>query len=190
MASGYVDVPHNTYDEWRNNTIGNEYDLDGSYGCTCWDYASLFWRNVGFPAGYPLTGASGYASECWTTSRTSNASYNGTTYFDLIDNKTEIKRGDIIVMNGNASNPPGHITFADEDYNGTNYINCVGQNQGGAPSPGGGTAVTLNTLGLDEFLGAFRFKAWHIPPTPPVTKQSKFPFVLYAKKLRENRSMI
>ena len=30
--AGYVDVPHSTYDEWRANTIGNEYDLDGSHG--------------------------------------------------------------------------------------------------------------------------------------------------------------
>ena len=47
--TGYVDIPHATYDEWRNATLGNGYDIDGSYGCQCWDFASEFWRNVGFP---------------------------------------------------------------------------------------------------------------------------------------------
>ena len=188
MASGYVDVPHVTYDEWRNNTIGNEYDLDGYYGCQCWDYASLFWRNIGFPAGYPLTGPNQSAYECWTVSRVQNQSYGGTTYFDLITDVNNIKRGDVIVMAGNLSNPPGHITFADEDYDGSGRIWCVGQNQGGPPSPGGGTAVTRNNLGLDLFLGAFRYKEWGGGPTPPTptVKKNKFPWVLYARKLRVN----
>ena len=82
------------------NTIGHEYDLDSTYGCQCWDYASLFWRNVGFPVGYPLTGPLQYAYQCWTVSRVQNSSYNGTTYFDLIDVVTNIQKGDIIVMDG------------------------------------------------------------------------------------------
>lgn len=187
MARGYEDVAHATYDEWRSNTIGKEYDLDGSYGCQCWDYASLFWRNVGFGTGYPLTGPNHYASECWTVNRENNKGE----VFDLIYNKNEIKRGDIIVMNGNTSNPPGHITFADEDYNGTNNLWCVGQNQGGTPSPGGGTAVTRNNLGLEDFLGVFRYKPWHTtPPTPtPTGRRSNFPWVLYARRLNNKRNM-
>lgn len=180
MASGYVDVPHATYTEWKNNTIGNAYDLDGSYGCTCWDYASLFWRNVGFATGYPLTGVLGYAYEVWTEKRIQNADV----HFDLIYDKTEIKQGDIIVLNGTTANPPGHITFANEDYNGTDSLECLGQNQGGTPEPGGGTAVTLNTLGLQDFLGAFRYRGWH-EPAPIVIRRRKFPWVLYARKLRQ-----
>jgi hypothetical protein len=30
--AGYVNVPHDTYDVWKSNTLGNEYDLDGYYG--------------------------------------------------------------------------------------------------------------------------------------------------------------
>ena len=185
MASGYVDVPHSTYSEWKSNTLGNEYDLDGSYGCQCWDYASLFWRNVGFAAGYPLTGPNHSADECWTVSREINKG----TEFDLITNVIEIQIGDVIVMNATNANPFGHITFADEDYNG-NYIWCIGQNQGGTPLPGGGTAVTRNHLGLGDFLGAFRYKAWHTtPPTPTYTSKgrTRFPWVLYARKLRNKR---
>lgn len=186
MAEGYSDIPHSTYAIWKANTIGHEYDLDGSYGCQCWDYASLFWRNVGFAAGYPLTGSNHYASECWTANRVANAG----TVFDLIYSLSDIKIGDILVLNGTSTNPPGHITFADEDYDGSGYIWCIGQNQGGTPLPSGGTAVTRNRLGTGDFLGAFRYKAWHTPTPPTPTAHSvptkkRFPWVLYANKLRQ-----
>lgn len=186
MAEGYTDIPHSTYDEWYNNTIGHAYDLDGSYGCQCWDYASLFWRNVGFPAGYPQTGPLHYAYQCWTYSRVQNA---GDT-FDLVEGIGLVQKGDILVLNGTTANPPGHITFADENYDGSGYIWCVGQNQGGTPDPGGGTAVTRNRLGVQDFLGAFRYKAWHTtPPTPTPTTRDRFPWVLYARKLRNRNRM-
>lgn len=179
MAEGYTNIPHDTYSTWKSNTIGHAYDLDGYYGCQCWDYASLFWRNVGFDVGFPRTGPNQSAYECWTVSRDVNKG----TEFDLVYDKTQIKQGDVIVMNGTSSNPPGHITFADEDYNGSNTIWCLGQNQGGTPLPEGGTAVTRNQLGLGDFLGAFRYKEWHTP-TPPTPQKSKFKWVLYARKLR------
>lgn len=189
MSEGYSNIAHSTYSEWKINTIGRAFDLDGSYGCQCWDYASLFWRNIGFPAGYPLTGTNHYASECWSQNRVNNASYNSVTYFDLISNLADVKQGDVIVLDGNTSNPPGHIAFADEDYDGSGYLWCIGQNQGGTPDPSGGTAVTRNHLGTSLFLGAFRYKAWHTtPPTPHSYTRSKFKWVLYANKLR-NRNM-
>lgn len=190
MASGYVDVPHNTYEEWKSYTLGNEYDLDGAYGCQCWDYASLFWRNIGFPAGYPLTGPDQYAYQCWTVSRSQNAAYNGTVYFDLIEQISSIKKGDVLVLNGTSANPPGHITFADEDYDGSGYIWCIGQNQGGTPSPSGGTAVTRNRLGLDAFLGAFRYKGWETTPPTPTLSKKHFPWVLRSRSLNQMRNMV
>lgn len=186
MAEGYSDIPHGTYAIWKSNTLGHAYDLDSSYGCQCWDYASLFWRNVGFAAGYPLTGPNHYASECWSVNRVANAGDQ----FDLIADKSQILQGDIIVLNGNSSNPPGHIAFADEDYSNPNSIMAIGQNQGGTPLPGGGTAVTRNSIGLDLFLGAFRYKGWHTtPPTPVVHKtipKSGFKWAIYAHKIRQN----
>ena len=186
MAEGYSNIPHATYNQWKTNTIGHAYDLDGAFGCQCWDYASLFWRNVGFPVGYPQTGPNLYASECWTVSRSQNA---GST-FDLVYNASNIKEGDILVFNGTVGNPPGHITFADEDYNNSGYIWCVGQNQGGSPLPEGGTAVTRNHIPINNFLGAFRYKEWESPTPPPPPSpsgKSSFPWVLYARKIRQSR---
>lgn len=184
---GYSNIAHSTYDEWKNNTIGRAFDLDGYYGAQCWDYASLFWRNVGFPSGYPLTG-NGYAYGCWTLKKVENCLYNNNIYFTPVTDKTAIRKGDIIVMDATVSNPAGHITFADEDYNGSNSIYCVGQNQGGTPISAGGTPVTRNLLGLGDFLGAFRYVGWNIPPTPTNT-QRRFPWFIYYNRFRKRREI-
>lgn len=182
---GYVDVPHSTYTEWKNNTVGNGYNLDNSYGCQCWDFASLFWRNIGFPSGYPQTGPNLAAYECWTVSRSANQGDK----FDLIYDKTQIKTGDVIVMGPVSFNPYGHITFADEGYNGTDSLRCFGQNQGGGtPDPAGGTTASVNVLGLDQFLGAFRYKGWESSPPPSSKSRGHFPWVLYQRRLNQRRN--
>lgn len=194
--TGYVLIPHNTYLAWKNTVAGNGYDADGYYGDQCWDLAAEFWYNVGFPQGYPLTGPNHYASECWSVNRNNNTSYNGTIYFDLIYNLTDVKQGDVVVFAGS----PGHIGFADEDYNSTKggYIAILGQNQGsgGVPpaisNPAGGTTANVKDLyaGGSNFLGAFRYKEWETtPPVPPPSEdvRKRFPWVLYARKLRSRQ---
>ena len=191
IHTGYVSIPHSTYAEWRSNTLGEAYDADGYYSCQCWDYTAEFWYNVGFPQGYPLTGPNSSAYECWSVNRYNNISYNGTTYFDLIDNLSDVQTGDVIVWNYSASWQNGHIAFADENYDGSGYIWVLGQNQGGTPLPGGGTAVDRQHLPVTNFLGAFRYKEWHTtPPTPTSGTTSKFPWVLYARKFRNKRNMV
>lgn len=197
--TGYVILPTNTYLVWKTATAGNGYNADGYYGDQCWDLIAEFYYNVGFPQGYPLTGPNSYASECWTVNRNNNISYNGTQYFELIENLSDVKVGDIVVLNGTLTNPPGHIGFADENYDGSGYLAVLGQNQGtgGTPppvvNPDGGTTANVNRLGMEDFLGAFRFKSWHEQPEPPTYhKKSHFKWVLYSRKLNQirNRNML
>lgn len=190
--SGAVTIPITSYDTWRSSVLGNSYDLDGSYGAQCWDLTAELWYNVGgYSYPYLSTGGTGNAYGCWTvvSARTQNAG----TKFDLVTSASSIKRGDVIVMNATSSVPSGHICFADEDYNGTNYISCLGQNQGGGTSlSAGGTTASINTLGLGDFLGCFRLKSWNEGSTSGgdttstifTTRESRFPWVLYANKLR------
>lgn len=201
--SGFVLIPHETYLAWKNAVAGNGYDADGSFGWQCWDLAAEFWYNVGFPTSplYPQTGPNLSAYECWTVSRDVNASYNGTTYFDLIYNLADVKQGDVVVFNQSAFSTAGHIGFADEDYSGSGYLKVLGQNQGttGTPPPvihpngaAYGTTATVTNLSLSlvPFLGAFRYRGWSTPPTPTVQKkpaQKRFPWVLYARKFRNGR---
>ena len=193
--SGYVDVPHSSYDEWKNNTLNNFYNIDFSHGSQCWDFASLFWRNLGFPAGYPvITSSSAYTM--WAN-RTTNASYNGVTYFDLIYNLADVKKGDIIVYNYNSSNPYGHVGFANEDYASWTpdpsqpyEFPILSENNGGTPDPAGGAAVNVHGYDTRLFLGAFRYRGWEVtPPTPSSDARSHFKWVLYANKLR-NRNRL
>ena len=188
---GYITLNTSSYAAWKAAVNGRAFDFDSSYGCQCYDLVVEFWWNVGFPQGYPTNDNTGAAYGIWLD-RSNNVSYNGTTYFDLIYSKENIKKGDIIVYNYFTDNPYGHIGFADEDYNGTDNINILSQNNGGTPTIGGGTATNVANYDLQYFLGAFRYKPWHTtPPTPtPTGQRGKFPWVLYAKRLREKRSGI
>lgn len=195
--TGYVVIPTNTYLAWKNAVAGNGYDADGYHGDQCWDLCAEFWHNVGFPTGYPLTGPNHSAYECWTVNRENNKAYNGTPHFQLIYNLGDVKQGDVVVFNGTSGNPAGHIGFADEDYNPNKggYIAILGQNQGtgGTPppisNPAGGTTANVKDLYVaTDFLGAFRYIPWIQPsPAPSTPSNSKFPWVLYSRKLRQKR---
>lgn len=196
FISGYVVLPTNTYLAWKTAVAGNGYDADGYYGDQCWDLTAEFWHNVGFPTGYPLTGPNHYASECWNVNRNNNTSYNGTTYFTLIYNLSDVKQGDVVVFNGTTAFPTGHIGFADKDYDGSGYLDILGQNQGsgGVPpaviNPAGGTTANVQSLPASNFAGAFRYVGWDQPTPPtPTSGRKRFPWVLYANKLRNNRSL-
>ena len=187
---GYVTLPTDTYDNWKNAVNGNGYDFDSTYGCQCYDLAVEFWWNIGFPQGYPVS-YTGNAYDIWTY-REQNASYNGVTYFDLITDPTQIQKGDIIVFNQFSGNPYGHVGFADVNYSdgGWTYpeLPILSQNNGGTPDPSGGAYTNVHGYNITLFLGAFRFRDWHTtPPTPVVSSKretKRFPWVLYANKLR------
>lgn len=187
---GYVNLPTTTYNDWKNAVNGEAFDFDYSFGCQCYDLVVEFWWNVGFPQGYPTSGGTGKAYAIWDD-RVNNSINNGQTVFTLVYNKEDIKRGDIIVYNHFAGNEYGHIGFADEDYNGSNNLPILSQNNGGIPTVGGGSATNVNTYDLQYFRGAFRYKEWNsTPPTPPVitTSKSHFKWTLYARKLRDKRN--
>lgn len=180
---GYVTLPTDSYDSWKTAVNGNGYDADYSYGCQCWDLAAEFWWNVGFPQGYPTLAGTGSAYGAWDD-RVQNAGDK----FDLIYAASEVKRGDIIIFNYFSGNPYGHVGFADEDYDGSGRIQILSENNGGTPDPEGGAYTNVASYNMVHFRGAFRYKAWETtPPTPTPTaptKRGKFPWAIYARKLR------
>lgn len=171
---GYVNIPHDSYQQWRDATFGNGYDVDLSWGNQCWDYCAELWYQYGLRLVTKAGG--GGAADCWLVSR----SVNARNPFIAIDRKEDIKRGDVIVWNRSNVSKTGHIGFADEDYNNTNEILSVGQ----VPSIHGQNGnVSLDRINLSSFLGVFRNTDWEeTPPTPPPTptseKKKKFPFVI------------
>lgn len=187
MAEGYTNIPHSSYDEWRANTIGHSYDVDGAFGCQCWDYVAELWYNVGFGTGYPHTGPNLAAYECWTVSRYQNAGNE----FDLIELLAIVKKGDIVVLNQGRfpGDTVGHIAFADEDYDGSGQMWLVGQNQVN-PSATVGSPVARTRMSVTAFLGAFRYKRWAqpVPPTPTGRgkKKTRYPWAIYGNSLRNS----
>lgn len=179
--------------EMRQN--GNGYNFDSTYGCQCYDLAAEFWWNVGFPAGYPIIDQSS-AYRMWHY-KDQNVAYNGTTYFDLIYNLADVKRGDVMVFNYTSYNPYGHVAWADVDYNAWTpdpnqpyEFPVLSQNNGGTPDPQGGALTNVHGYDTRLFLGAFRYKEWEeTPPTPPVTRsKGSFKWVLMARRLNQMRN--
>lgn len=166
--NGYIYVPHGSYQEWRDATLDNGYDVDYAWGDQCWDYCALLYYQYGLTL-YTRSGGGG-AQDCWTVSRQANSQYP----FESIEGVTNIKRGDVVVFGGGGF---GHIAIADEDYNGTNNLWCLGQNQKGT---GTGYPVTRDNLNLSTFLGIFRNTEWSgtPPPKPKTKKKRDFPWVV------------
>lgn len=165
--NGYVKVAHATYQQFRDATLGNGYNVDQAYGNQCWDFCALLWWQYGLTL---HTGPKGWASECWTVSR----SLNAVPPFTQVTSISDIKRGDCVVFKGTSNYPTGHIAFADEDYKeGMTRMNFLGQNQGqGSLKPS-----NIANISLANFIGAFRNSNWVGPKsTPKNDKKHKFPW--------------
>ena len=170
--NGGVSIPHTTWEAFKNATMGNGYDYDGYYGNQCWDYCQELYYQYNM---FLHLGPNGYAYEAWTVAKWQNLG----TQFMAISDLSEVKRGDMLVWSASFAPPTGHISFADEDYDGSGYIWSVGQNQE-SPSATLGHPVTRDRFHIAPyFLGAFRNKDWWVPPTPPTPtdwSKRKFPW--------------
>lgn len=187
QQNGYAIVPHVSYNEWRSYALTHgvnvDYSAGGGYGNQCWDICALLW----YQYGYRLQTGNGYAYGCWTMRRNQNA----VGPFKLIYNKSDIRRGDVLVFNKYGSYYTGHIGFADENYHG-NTIKLLGQNQG--QGTGYGKASIVKDWSLTHFLGAFRNSKWSSSPTPPPPTPTPpapvsdfgngFPWPIYTNKIR------
>lgn len=170
---------YDTYDHWRTYALTHGVNVDFSFGNQCWDICCLLWIQYGL---FLYTGPMGFAYECYAVSRDRNAVLP----FSKVERKKDIKRGDCLVFFPSGLNFTGHICFADEDYNNTDRMNCLGQNQGQGIS--WGTPSNIANLNLRYFMGGFRNANWAVtPPTPVVKKKVGFPWELYAQKFRNGQ---
>lgn len=150
-------VPINSYEAFRSAVINRGYDIDGAYSYQCWDGAALLWQQLG----QSLITGNGAARGCWELNRDRNAN----PHFDLIFDKTQIKRGDVLFFGGSRW---GHVGFADENFANRGYISVLGQNQRGN---GNGYVFTVDNISMVNFLGAMRLKKWRAATTPAPAPQ-------------------
>lgn len=170
---------YDSYDHWRDYCLNHGVNVDFSFGNQCWDVCCLLWIQYG---AFLYTGPNGYAYECYMVSRDRNAVFP----FKKVERRADIKRGDCLVFYASGLNYTGHICFADEDYNGGDYIKVLGQNQG--QGIGWGTPSNVVSINIRPFAGGFRNTNWKKAPEPkPVIETPKkkgFPWVLYERKFR------
>ena len=152
----------------------------------CWDYINLLWSHLGsrywtYPQSDPSATNHGVK---WGWLNADARSANTITHLTQIVNLSEVKRGDIVVTYGGEF---GHAGFADEDYNGSGYLQLYSQNYNGRRS------VAKDNNDMSTFAGAWRYDEWNDTPpgpTPMRLQNSKFPWVLYARKLNDRRKNV
>lgn len=188
----YVQVPHGSYNQWRNATLGNGYNVDyytssGGWGNQCWDYCALCYRQYGLTLITKAGGGTAY--DCWAVSRWANTKPP----FISLTGVQNIKRGDIIITK-NPRSKTGHICFADENYRTSGNktrLWCVGQNQRGSSA----LPVTRDEISIAYFVGLFRNTFWSgAEPEPEPTptpegwyNKDKYNFVLFNRRKRQEK---
>ena len=161
--------------------------VSSTYGQTigegeCWDYINLLWSHLGskywtYPPSDPQATNHGVK---WGWLNTDARTANTITHLTQVPSLSNIKRGDIIVT---STGTYGHAGYANENYNGSGFLMVYSQNYS-TPS------VTLDSLDMTNFVGAWRYDAWNVQPPSPtfsIKRKRRFPFVLYARKLDEKR---
>ena len=162
----------NSYYEFIASTMGQRIG-NGE----CWDYINLIWSHLGsryytYPPSDPSSTNHG-VKWGWINDEAREANtIDGLTQIPLLAN---VKRGDIVII---SDGDYGHAGFADEDYDGSGYLHMYSQNYNYVE------LVKLDNVPMSGFLGAWRYDAWTPPVPPPTYRRGKFPWVLYARKLR------
>lgn len=143
-------------DAYKNAVIGKCVDLDGKWGSQCVDGFADF--NYQYTGRWLSTCGTGSARGLWDC-----AEYNAGSEYELITDPTKLQAGDWIVFDGGQY---GHVGMAMGYYN-NGYIALLGENQGGTPCEGGGSAFNIINMSLRTFRGAFRPKIYIKPEPAP-----------------------
>lgn len=164
----YIYAPTETFEEFKDYTIGRCWDVDGKWDQQCWDLAALHWMNYTEDGRVFSTCGTGGAKGSWNCKE-----QNAGDEYDLVYNAKDVKTGDWVIT---GSGTYGHVCEAAGPYN-NGYVACLGQNQNGTKCPGAtyGSATNIINLNLSSFIGAFRPKTYNEQPEPtptPVNPQS------------------
>lgn len=109
------------YQDFKNEVLGNGYDIDGYYGNQCWDGYAKYCQCLGVP--YASCFVTGYVRDLWEQ-RASNGILN---YFDEV---SVMQAGDVAIFKVvEGVTPYSHVAIFDSDV-GNGYGNFLGQNQG------------------------------------------------------------
>lgn len=163
----YIYAPVDTYENFKNYTLGKCWNVDGYAGAQCWDLSSLHSMNYTANKRVFSTCGTGAAKGMWNCKEK-----NAGTEYDLVYDIAKVKAGDIVVFGGGTW---GHTGIAAGPAR-NGYIALLGQNQGGSACSGGGAATNIINISVKDFLGAFHPKTYVDPePTPPTPTPTPTP---------------
>ena len=129
--------------QWRDMTIGKQYDIDGAYGPQCWDYFAYFVKYFGLPLDTKCS-ITGYVCDLWRL----KDQYGYSTYFEYITDPSRLQIGDWVIWDRGSSHSNSHVAMMTSNGGPVE----LGQNQGYP-------YVTEKPTTWD-MLGAFRFRSW------------------------------
>lgn len=148
-----------TPEAFKNATLGLCVYANNRYGAQCVSLARSFW--VSYAGRDVSTCGTGMAKGMMNCAE-ENAGDDFIVYW--ADDKAEIQAGDWLVFNGGKY---GHVGMAlGPVVNG--YVTLLGENQGGIPCDGGGSATNIINLNIKNLIGFYRPKAYVkvVPITP------------------------
>lgn len=138
-----------SYQDFKNKTLGNGYDVDGWFQFQCFDLYAQFCIENGVP--YANCTDSGFVKDVWIH-RHSNGILN---YFDEV---SILQPGDLVFFKEHPWTPYSHVAIFDSDIDGV-YGMFLGQNQGPDSSLDRGGVTSLVRLPYEAtFDTAFRLK--------------------------------
>lgn len=144
-------TPH----EFYLSVNGKKIDMDGAYGCQCWDLYAHYMKTLGYK--YANCTTTGYVKDIWNNRKT-----NG-----MLDSCIEVsvnamQDGDIAVWGNCDACPKSHIAiFRKDNGNGTGIF--LGQNQSGQ-------YVDQKSFTYTGIIGVFRPKCYVVKNTCPFKK--------------------
>lgn len=150
------EVDTSSVEAFMKSTLGRCIIAGNVFGAQCVSLARAFWNDY---AGYDVTTCgTGLAKGMMNC-----ADENARDKFKVIWNKSEIIKGTWIVLDGKTT---GHICMALTEPVG-DYVQCLGENQGGVPCENGvgGAGTNIINLSLKNFIGGY-IPLTYIPPEP------------------------
>lgn len=145
-----------TYQSWLDRyPVGSRINVDCSFGCTCVDYASAFWRGQ---VNRSIITGNGNAWGTWVLQKDTNMQGG----FVPVYQWHQIRKGDWVVWGTVGT---GHIGMATScATSDTSEVSFLEQSGDGTTS---GSPVMANNhgpiMGSNKFLGAFRYMPWSVP---------------------------
>lgn len=149
-----------SYATFKSGWLGRRVDYDHVYAFQCVDLVVQYLYQE-----FGITGAYGNAIDYWR-----RPSLSVTNKFDKVSS-TDCRQGDIVILNGLAGNPYGHIGICDSQTGDT--VSILEQNGSSGNGDGlGGNAIRVRAVSKSRIAGLLRPKAVAPPVVTPVPARS------------------